>query len=101
MLCKDCHHMPSRRNAEYGAACQCRCHDIADASPELLAACKSARAWLSYCDMQDTAQFARLTDAILAALEAAEAQEATQAAPDAAESVPGDWTVAEILAREG
>lgn len=40
MACKDCHHMPSRRNAEYGAACQCKCHDVADAAPDLLAACE-------------------------------------------------------------
>ena len=39
--CKDCHHMPSDRTAEYGATCQCKCHDIADASLQLLAALKA------------------------------------------------------------
>lgn len=38
--CKECHHRPSMRVAEHGAECQCACHDIADASPELLAACE-------------------------------------------------------------
>lgn len=37
-ICKDCHHAPSGRTAEYGAACQCSCHDVADAAPALLEA---------------------------------------------------------------
>jgi hypothetical protein len=36
--CPDCHHSPSRRIADHGAECQCKCHDVADAAPELLAA---------------------------------------------------------------
>lgn len=46
-ICPECHHRPSGRIAEYGAACQCHCHDIADAAPELLAACKEAMEFLS------------------------------------------------------
>lgn len=38
--CPECHHTPSCRVAEYGAECQCQCHDVADASPDLLAALK-------------------------------------------------------------
>ena len=34
------------------------------AAPDLLAACKSALNWLSYCDMTDTAQYERLLNAI-------------------------------------
>lgn len=45
-LCTDCHHYPSERAADYGAHCQCRCHDIADASPKILAALKRAVPWL-------------------------------------------------------
>lgn len=41
MTCRDCHHTPSGRIAEYGAACYCKCHDIADAAPDLLAALES------------------------------------------------------------
>ncbi len=43
-LCPECHHRPSGRgtNSEgYFAACYCKCHDVADAAPQLLAACKS------------------------------------------------------------
>ncbi len=34
-LCKECHHYPSGRIADYGARCYCQCHDMADAAIEL------------------------------------------------------------------
>jgi len=37
-VCGDCHHAPSGRYAG-PAKCYCRCHDAADAAPDLLAAC--------------------------------------------------------------
>lgn len=40
-LCSDCHHTPSRRIADHGAECCCRCHDVADAAPQMLAACEA------------------------------------------------------------
>jgi hypothetical protein len=41
LLCKECHHRPSERIEEgYVARCYCSCHDVADASPDLLAACE-------------------------------------------------------------
>jgi hypothetical protein len=42
-LCPSCHHRPAERfSAGFGACCHCKCHDVADAAPELLAACKRA-----------------------------------------------------------
>ena len=41
-ICPECHHAPSGRTF----ACGCRCHDVADASPELLEACKEAASFL-------------------------------------------------------
>lgn len=38
-LCPDCHHRPSMRTGD-PAYCYCRCHDIADAAPDLLKACR-------------------------------------------------------------
>lgn len=38
MICQSCHHRPSCRTAEHGAACYCPCHDAADAAPDLLVA---------------------------------------------------------------
>ena len=37
-ICSDCHHAPSIRCRPdaYGADCHCKCHDVADAGPELL-----------------------------------------------------------------
>ena len=46
MICQQCHHRPSVRFVPYGAECTCRCHDIADAAPELLAACELMAGWL-------------------------------------------------------
>jgi len=43
-LCNECHHYPSERFEECNPArCYCKCHDVADASPDLLAACKAAQ----------------------------------------------------------
>jgi hypothetical protein len=41
-LCPECHHRPSGRTMEGQGHCCCKCHDIADASQALLAACKAA-----------------------------------------------------------
>lgn len=38
-LCPECHHRPSGRFQEYGAECHCPCHNVADLSLALLAAC--------------------------------------------------------------
>ncbi len=39
--CPKCHHFPSgRHSGDYNARCYCRCHDVTDAAPELLAACE-------------------------------------------------------------
>lgn len=39
-LCDDCHHSPSRggisNDNPHGLWCYCKCHDLADAAPELL-----------------------------------------------------------------
>jgi len=40
-MCPECHHMPSGRFDAAGMQCYCRCHDVADAAPELLGACKA------------------------------------------------------------
>ncbi len=40
MECKECHHSPSGRFDLNSWECYCKCHDIADAAPELLAACE-------------------------------------------------------------
>ena len=40
-LCPECHHAPSGRTF----ACECCCHDVADAGPELLEACKLIARW--------------------------------------------------------
>ncbi len=45
-ICDECHHFPSGRVAEYGACCSCKCHDVADAAPDLLAACEAAKKYL-------------------------------------------------------
>jgi len=44
MICSECHHLPSERFNSGGVQCYCRCHDVADAGPELLAACKTCLA---------------------------------------------------------
>ena len=46
-LCPECHHYPSGRIAEYSATCDCSCHDVADAAPELLSACQNVADWLN------------------------------------------------------
>jgi len=43
-ICKECHHTGSMRVDEDDGDCQCPCHDVADAGPELLAACEQLRA---------------------------------------------------------
>jgi hypothetical protein len=40
-LCPNCHHRPSMRHGDT-AYCYCYCHDVADAAPALLEACKAA-----------------------------------------------------------
>lgn len=40
MICQECHCRPSCRYDCDGRPCFCKCHDVADAAPELLAACK-------------------------------------------------------------
>ena len=43
-LCPECHHRPSERMADcgdYHAECYCQCHDVADAAPQLLTACRA------------------------------------------------------------
>lgn len=35
-LCPECHHRPSMRDGD-PAYCHCKCHDVADAAPDLLA----------------------------------------------------------------
>lgn len=44
-VCKECHHRPSERCSQaengYSAECYCQCHDVADASPDLLEVCES------------------------------------------------------------
>lgn len=42
LLCPECHHYPSGRTVEGQGHCFCKCHDVADAAPNLLAACKAA-----------------------------------------------------------
>ncbi len=39
--CMECHHAPSGRYTA-GLQCYCPCHDVADASPKLLKACRIA-----------------------------------------------------------
>jgi hypothetical protein len=42
-VCGECHHVPSGRwSGDYGAECYCNCHDVADAAPALLIACRAA-----------------------------------------------------------
>lgn len=36
--CKSCHHQPSGRFDQNGWQCYCKCHDVADAAPDLLEA---------------------------------------------------------------
>ena len=72
--CPKRHHAPSERtdvdSLNYRVSCECRCHDVADLAPELLAACKKAYEGLGwpvdYKDYQDN--FAALT-AIIAKAE--------------------------------
>ncbi len=44
--CEICHHKPSRRMDAELRRCDCKCHDVADAAPQLLAACKEVAARL-------------------------------------------------------
>jgi len=43
MICKSCNHLPSCRFGNHFASwkCRCKCHDAADAAPDLLEACKA------------------------------------------------------------
>lgn len=43
LTCPTCHHRPSCRVDEDRGECTCKCHDVADAAPDLLAACKAVR----------------------------------------------------------
>lgn len=51
MICPTCEHEPSMRypTREFlnRRRCPCKCHDVADAGPELLAACHTVASWLS------------------------------------------------------
>lgn len=47
MTCEKCHHRPSERrytawHTQETRLCYCPCHDVADAGPRLLEACKTA-----------------------------------------------------------
>ena len=46
-FCPECHHYPSERFEECRPErCYCKCHDVADAAPDLFAACKAAEEFL-------------------------------------------------------
>ena len=47
MICKECHHQPSGRDTLGVGRCYCKCHDVADAAPELLEACE---AWVMFIE---------------------------------------------------
>ena len=54
--CPECHHAPSGRTfALWGRCltCECRCHDVADASPELLVACNKTLRFLVALGISD------------------------------------------------
>lgn len=42
MTCRNCGHTPSCRFDLHGWQCYCKCHDVADAAPDLLEACHLA-----------------------------------------------------------
>lgn len=50
MICSSCHHAPSERHALYGCRCNCGCHDVADAAPDLLDAATRALGMLTEGD---------------------------------------------------
>jgi len=51
-ICPKCYHRPSGRYAEYGDECQCKCHDVADAGSELLAALRQIAELEGDCEQQ-------------------------------------------------
>lgn len=44
--CRECNHTPSCRFDCHGWQCYCKCHDVADAAPALLEACRAAAHWI-------------------------------------------------------
>jgi hypothetical protein len=70
-VCPECHHRPSDRNdpgdfSGPALECFCKCHDVADAAPELLAACRAALGRLN--SLIDTSHFDDVKEQLHAAI---------------------------------
>ncbi len=79
MLCKKRHHVPNGRyirgsfgDVPYNARCNCCCHNVADAAPELLAACKAALERLEHGDPPKGGRTEEVCNGLRAAIALAE-----------------------------
>lgn len=65
--CPECHHRPSGRFDAAGGECYCKCHDVADAAPYLLAALKAVLPYANTSGIESTEDYSKFYKALDAA----------------------------------